>query len=160
MLADIESIAAKILPYAPTVAGLLGGPYTALAMKAITSVFGASSDSNINDILANASTDPDIQVKLKSLEDDLSKFKIEQFEKDNESARAMEIEAEKSNEWLDMPKLITIFLIVSFVTISYLLFTKSINPNNSTLLGSMIGLLTREFIQACKFYLGGNDDSK
>jgi hypothetical protein len=156
IIGDLKSLAEKILPYAPTVAGLLGGPLASGAVTLISSALGVSSN-NPDDLINAIGTNPNVSVQLKQLEDDVAKFRMKVGEEDTQNARQMAISEEKLGIKPIMPMIVTIFLMTTFSIVLLLLFMPiATNLQNSTLAGSMIGLLTREFIQACRYYIGGD----
>lgn len=157
---EIKDIAEKIAGFAPTIASLMGSPMAGMAIKLVSGALGISSGS-VDDIFnAIGSGDPDIQVKLAALEDDLKKYAESISEQDTDSARQMQLDEEKMGIKSRMPIIVTIFLMATFSGTLLLLFLPiATNLQNSTLVGSMVGMLTREFIQACRFYIGGDGEA-
>ena len=157
---EIKDIAEKIAGFAPTIASLMGSPMAGMAIKLVSGALGISSGS-VDDIFnAIGSGDPDIQVKLAALEDDLKKYAESISEQDTDSARQMQLDEEKMGIKSRMPIIVTIFLMATFSGTLLLLFLPiATNVQNSTLVGSMVGMLTREFIQACRFYIGGDGEA-
>ena len=153
---EIKALIEKVLPYAPSIASALGGPYAAIAMKIINGAFGITDSSN-QGILDNLSTDPDLQFKLKQLDAEIAQLKLTTSANDTENARQFELSEEKLGKSHNMPVIITVFLMISFtITLGVLLSPIPVNVTNASLIGSMVGMLTREFIQACRFYIGGD----
>lgn len=158
-LKDLEGFGSVIEKFAPTVASMLGGPMAGIATSLICHVFGIpASNAKVQTILSAISGDPNVEERLRELETQVSIAKLNVGASDTADARATEIEEEKLGIKDNMPKIITIFLMACFVTILVLLFTQTIDTKNSTLLGAMVGMLAKEFIQACRFYIGGDGD--
>lgn len=154
---DFKTVVHAVEDVAPTIAEMLGGPMAGTAVKLVANLFGAD-PANTDDILGKLTADADREVKLKTLEEELSQFKLSVGASDTENAREANIEEEKLGIKDNMPKIITLFLMGSFVIIIVLLMTQTISIVNSPLVGSMVGMLAREFIQACRYYIGGDGD--
>ncbi|MDE2024905.1 MAG: hypothetical protein KGJ07_00250 [Patescibacteria group bacterium] len=156
LLTDLEGIAKQVIKYSPTLATMILGPAGGAVATLIAGALGVNpSDSSA--IINGVNTDPDIKAKLLAIEDDLQKFKSQNSMTDTENARQFQIDEEKEGKTDYMPIIITVFLMITFVGVLLLLFFPvSTSQQNSTLIGTMTGLLTREFIQACRYYIGGD----
>ena len=156
LLTDFEGIAKEVIKYSPTLATLVLGPAGGTIATLIAGALGVNpSDSNA--IINTVKTDPDIKAKLLAIQDDLEKLKSQNSMTDTENAREFQETEEKEGKTDYMPIIVTIFLMTTFIGVLLLLFfPMTTNQQNNTLIGTMTGLLTREFIQACRYYIGGD----
>jgi len=153
---DIKAIIEKVLPYAPNVATALGSPLAGMAMSLLNGVLGIKPE----EALKNINNDPILQLKLKQIDADLEKYRANIAATETQNARQFEIEDKKMGKSHIMPIIITIYLMAMFSVILYLSFFPVANhPTNSTIIGALVGLIVREFMQVCRFYLGGDDKS-
>lgn len=138
---------------------MLGGPYASIAAKFVSDALGLDRTKidSLPSVFDNLSTDPDLQAKLRQIDEDLKKYQLSIGASDTENARQTQVDEEKIGKNPIMPIVITVFLMLLVATIIIFSFTPlSGDIKNQSLIGTITGLITREFIQACRYYIGGD----
>ncbi|HEV2917602.1 MAG TPA: hypothetical protein VGW78_07715 [Candidatus Babeliales bacterium] len=148
--------------FAPVLGSLLGGPIGGGVGALIASLFGGSKDDPA-DLVRRIQADPDAAVKLKKLEyDHLEELKNIQADRektqadDRKDARARELELAKMGMQDKMPHIIAFMIIGAVIGVVMAQLIPGVNTSNSALLGQISGMLTREIIQICAYYFGGD----
>jgi len=148
--------------FAPVLGTLLGGPIGGGVGALIASLFGGSKDDPA-DLVSRIQADPDAAVKLKKLEyehlEEIQSIRADREKTevdDRKDARSRELALAKIGIHDNMPHIIAFMIIGAVIGVVIAQLIPGVNTANSALLGQISGLLTREIIQICAYYFGGD----
>lgn len=156
---DWKATLGKIAPLAGT---MLGGPWGALAGKAIGEVFGHEGetppdDSQMADYIAKAT--PEQLVSLKEID---AKLKIRQKElniKDDELTYADKADARATHKDSNMPGVLAILLTVGFFGALVALMFVEVPESNKAIVYMMLGSIATAWAASMSYYHGSSKSS-
>jgi hypothetical protein len=159
-VADLKSIIRQV---APTLAGALGGPYAAAAVKAIAEKLLPGKDvPGETEIAAAIKADPDAMLKLTQAEqafrEKMAEFGVEldRIEAgDRASARAMQI---ATRDWV--PGVLAMVFVAGFFALLYALTRVHVPAENREVLVAMVGTMGGAVMTILTFYFGSSRSSQ
>lgn len=159
-MASLKSIIRQV---APTLAGALGGPYAAAAVKAIADKLLPGQDvPDEAGIAAAIQADPEAMLKLTVAEQDFRAkmaeygVELERIEaEDRASAREMQ---KATRDWV--PGALACVFVAGFFTLLFLLARVHIPAENREVLMAMVGTMGGAVVTILTFYFGSSKSSQ
>jgi hypothetical protein len=173
---DLKSIIAAIMPLAPTLAMMLGGPLAGTAVTALESAFGLTAGvgpAAITEVMQNGAMTPDIVAKVREADQkhaeiiaqqglDLQKFNLAHEESlvkvdadDRSSARDMAVKS--GDSWT--PRLLALLIVGGWTAIQFFLLSHVIDAGMRELVARVLGTLDSALMCVLYFYFGGSASS-
>ena len=152
MLADL------LKTVAPGLATMVAGPLGGMAVKAIAAKLGV--EDTVEAVTNAIKSDPDAALKLREI--DLKE--LEAHAKDRDSARNRETAIATSDKAPYINKVVTPFLALGVVGLSFVLFTilifVDVKPEAKDILIYILGVLSAAVTQILSYYFGSSQGSK
>jgi hypothetical protein len=143
---------------APGLATIVAGPAGGLAVKMIAEKFGVAD--TVEAVTNAIQSDPDAAMKLREI--DLKELEV--HAKDRDSARNRETAIATNDKAPYINKVVTPFLALGVVGLSFVLFTilifVDVKPEAKDILIYILGVLSAAVTQILSYYFGSSQGSK
>lgn len=152
---ELKQLSSVISKYSPILGDAVAtvSPLSAVLIRLVAKFFDAD-PSNINDLAAKISSDPDAAIKLKQIESDNFGHTVD----DRKSAREREekiTEETGERDWV-LNSIAVIVILGYFATCAMISLTK-MDQSDHDVLYMMIGQLTAGFIMVLSYFFGSSN---
>lgn len=150
---SLESVLPIIKELAPTLATIIGGPVGGIAtvgIKILSEVFGANPD-DTHDIANKIANDPDAEMKIKKLEDNVE---VKKLAAQTEEREFEDIQDARALQESNFRHVLFGFLVITLVVSLYLTATMHENKEILTMLVPINGLIIGGLWKVISLYFG------